>query len=109
MITEALATARNQHGVRLWIHCGDGSCLSVIAGEHCYCTPRNSAGGWTHVEVGSWREIPGWVRYSDGEPLGLHDRIWVYSFVPLAVVEAEIATRGGAIGVQDRLDLDDGT
>jgi hypothetical protein len=33
------------------IRCGDGTELSIQAGEMVYSLPRNNTGPWTHVEV----------------------------------------------------------
>ena len=51
------------------IICNDGAELSVQAGEHLYCTPRNAYGPWDKVEIGFPSHTPpdNWEEYYDGE------------------------------------------
>lgn len=110
MRTEAPATvadllanaARNVLGVALWIDCKDGSRLSVIAGRTCYCTPRDDAGPWTAVEVGSWVAAEALTAWVDGAPSPGENPLWVYGYVPVEAVDEEIQRRSGLESVTDR-------
>lgn len=87
----------NEHGFifRPRIYCKDGVSLSVQAGKTMYCTPRDSFGPWSEVEVGFIEDEDGnkvevpesWDRYSDGE------NIWAY--IPIEMVMYFIMSHGG--------------
>jgi len=76
------------------IECQDGTTLSVQVGDYLYCTPRNSEGPWTHVEVGFPDVIPpdSWKEYADCSE---DERPSIYAYVPVALVEEYIAAHGG--------------
>jgi hypothetical protein len=82
--------------VRPRIACVDGFDVSVQAGSLLYATPRTDEGPWSAVEVGfpsarpePWDE---WSQYAE-EPDNPTET--VYSYVPLTMVEALIASHGG--------------
>ena len=84
--------------VRRWVHCDDGTSLSVQASKTHYCEPReDDAAEYTHVEVGfitkpdnTAAPTPwGWKQYADGDN--------VYAYVPAAKVHKFIEKHGGAI------------
>jgi len=75
-----------------YVHCADGTTLSVQASSTHYCTPRTDSGPYSRVEVGYPTVDPPdtWAEYADGEyPSD------VYAYVPVEVVAAYIAAHGG--------------
>jgi hypothetical protein len=75
------------------IRCVDGLELSAQASHHHYCTPRDSVGPWTHVEVGfPTARVDLLMPYVEDEsdPTGT-----VYGFVPIGVVAEAIEQHGG--------------
>ena len=78
------------------LRCADGFTMSVIAGGGAYSTPRDSADGYTAVEVGFPSERPEpwaeWEEHCDGadNPTGT-----VYGCVPVDMVRALVALHGG--------------
>ena len=76
--------------------CVDGFSVSVQAGEFLYSSPRSDAGPWTAAELGfpdarpePWSE---WESYAEEADRPTHT---VYSYVPIAMIEALIALHGG--------------
>jgi hypothetical protein len=80
------------------IACEDGFSLSVQAGRYLYSTPREDRGPWTHVEVGFPSAQPepwaDWKTYAEDSAVPTNT---VYSYVPLELVEALIASHGGEV------------
>lgn len=79
------------------IVCADGATVSIQAGEHIYCTPRNNYGPYTHVEAGFPSVDPpaSWHEYADD----LEGR-WtntVYGYLPWERVEEFIHVHGGMV------------
>lgn len=76
------------------IVCADGTTLSVQAGEHMYCTPRDNKGPYSSVEVGYPSAAPPeiWQQYAE-EPDRPTDT--VYAYVPIELVSFFIARHGG--------------
>lgn len=89
------------------IRCADGFQVSVIAGVHCYCTPRpdwpfeggtteDYPGPYTEVEVGfpTVRPEPweSWTGYADDPDQPTNT---IYSFVPVGLVRDLVAAHGG--------------
>ena len=75
------------------VECRDGFNMSVQASTTHYCTPRDSAGPWTEVEVGfpSERAEPLMPYVEDpNDPTGT-----VYGYVPIEVVAEVIDAHGG--------------
>lgn len=92
-ITRHLSSAKIRFGRRHpveWITCGDGTVLSVQAGEFLYCQPRNNQGPWSHVEI--MPVTSGFQpRYIADEPVEEGD---VYGYVPIEKLAQEIISRG---------------
>lgn len=73
--------------------CRDGFTMSVQVGDGLYCTPRNSVGPWSAVEIGypsqvepllwPYAELPG--RWTDT----------VYPYTPIEVAAAVCELHGG--------------
>lgn len=77
------------------IKCKDGFRLSVQASSGHYCSPRNSVGPWSMVEVGyPSRKVPSFLPYMDGGPRTAQTKT-VYGFVPIDLVVQAIADHGG--------------
>jgi hypothetical protein len=75
------------------IECADGVSLSVQAGHHAYCSPRENYVFWHEVEVGFPSvEIKELMRYAE-EPERPTET--VYGYVPVALVEHIIESHGG--------------
>ena len=76
------------------IQCNDGFTMSVQARKFCYCSPRDSVGPWTAVEVGFPSEREDMLmEYLDGD-INTPDKS-VYGWVPVETVEDIVAKRGG--------------
>ena len=75
------------------IECADGFSMSVQADEFMYCTPRDSVGPWSKVEIGFPSErveaFMEWAENSD------NPTETVYGWVPLEVVAEVIEDHGG--------------
>lgn len=67
------------------ITCRDGARFSIQVGDYLYCTPRDNAGPWTHVEVMPLDATPTKFECEEGD---------VAAYVPIEVVAAEIVSRG---------------
>jgi len=75
------------------IHCMDGTTLSVQVSLSHYCTPRTNEGPWTHVEVGfPSKKLPLIHMYAEDSDNATDT---VYGYVPIELVEQEIANCGG--------------
>ncbi len=75
------------------IVCADGFYVSVQASENRYCAPREDYGPWYQVELGFPSEaVPSWMEYAEDTEKPTDT---VYGWVPLGVVAAELARRGG--------------
>ena len=75
--------------------CADGFSMSVQASEYTYCTPRDSIGPYTAVEIGmpTTREDDFMPYCEDPEdPTGT-----VYGYVPASIVSRVISRHGGII------------
>lgn len=76
------------------VQCADGFTMSVQASKHHYCTPRDSAGPWTKVEVGfPTTKVESFMPYIDGADSDPTDT--VYGYVPIRLVVQAIADHGG--------------
>ena len=75
------------------IECADGFTMSVQADEFTYCSPRDSVGPWTAVEIGFPSErvekLMEWAE-DDDKPTET-----VYGWVPLEVVAEVVEDHGG--------------
>lgn len=79
------------------IICGDGTTMSVQAGSGMYCTPRDSEGPWSAVEIGyPSRKLDGLMEWAEG-PEQPTDT--VYGYVPLPVLARVIDECGGFAGL----------
>lgn len=68
------------------IECRDGARFSVQASQYHYCSPRNDAGPWTHVEVMPLDgAIPTKFECATDDVAG---------YVPIEAVADEILSRG---------------
>lgn len=84
--------------IRMYEHivCADGASVSIQAGRHAYCTPRDDRGPYTHIEAGfptveppaSWREY--------AEDLDNLTQT-VYGYMPFDCVDEFIAVHGGMV------------
>ncbi len=88
-VHEHLATAPMREGmpVRGGLVLPGGGLLSIQASHFHYCSPRDDAGPYTSVEVMAidCDDIPEeWSEYDDGG---------VYGWIPVALVNAYIASR----------------
>lgn len=102
IINEYMKNNRSQkHG---WLvrhlECNDGFTMSVQASEYNYCKPRRSDEDWYYaVEVGYPSDKPtSFIEYAE-DPSQPTDT--VYGYVPIELVEQEIALHGGLKGPQE--------
>ncbi len=89
-----------KHGIQRadQITCNDGLKLSVQAGEHSYCHPRENAKSatydhYTHFEVGFPSErVEAFMSYAEDKhnPTGT-----VYGYVPRELIEQVLVNYGG--------------
>lgn len=86
-------------GFREPFRLADGTELSVQTGRAAYCSPRDDAGPWTHVEVGAWADIEAFAKWLDPDvDPSLDDsprHLRIYPYLPVEVLDAEIERRGG--------------
>lgn len=75
----------------------DGTVFSVQAGRGLYSNPRANVGPYTEVEVATFGKVDAFDGLCDA---GSGDFL-VYAYVPVDLVELEIARRGGILGVRD--------
>lgn len=77
------------------ITCADGLSFSAQASKFHYCTPRNSIGPWTAVEIGFPSQRVGeFMEYADDPDDATGT---VYGYVPVEAVEAVIDRHGGIV------------
>lgn len=77
------------------IRCADGLSFSVQASFTHYCTPRDSVGPWTHVEIGfPNRSVPELLEYAEVPDYPTRS---VYNYVPVALVEKIVEQHGGIV------------
>ena len=78
------------------IVCADGAWVSVQAGQHAYCTPRDDRGPYTHIEAGFPSVDPpaSWRAYA--EDLDNLTQT-VYGYMPYDCVDEFIAVHGGMV------------
>lgn len=87
------------------IECADGLTMSLQTGAHMYCTPRDSIGPWTAVEIGYpsreldqlWDHPPGIIEafllaagVAEDTPTSK-----VYAYVPVTILLDIIIAAGG--------------
>lgn len=77
------------------VKCSDGFEMSVQASKSHYCTPRDSAGPWSKVEVGfPTQRVEQFMPFIDGGP-GEDPTDTVYGYVPLSTVAEVVLEHGG--------------
>ena len=77
------------------IVCADGFSMSVQASHAHYCTPRDSEGPWTAVEVGyPSAKVDAFMPHIDGDGAPTDT---VYGYVPLEIVAQTILEHGGFV------------
>lgn len=76
--------------------CADGAQVSIQASEMHYCTPRDNAGPYTHIEAGFPTVAPpeSWMPYA-GEPDKPLET--VYGYMPADLVQEFTAAHGGMV------------
>lgn len=84
------------------VECVDGFSMSVQAFDGAYCTPRDDAGPYTHVEVGFPSEkdaaLDRWIEDPDAEACAKTGHFeTVYLYVPAGVIASVIAKHGGMV------------
>lgn len=79
------------------IRCADGFTISIQAGEHMYCSPRDNGGWWYQFEAGfpSAKPSDEMMQYAENpdEPTET-----VYGYVPIEVLQRELDSHGGIVG-----------
>ncbi len=76
------------------VECADGFAMSVQASHTHYCSPRDSRGPWSSVEVGyPSAKVDGFMPYIDGDESAPTDT--VYGYVPIDIVAQAIVDHGG--------------
>lgn len=87
---------------RPYITLDDGHTISVQANTFTYCKPQGPQGPWTHVECGypSFHPSLKFRKYAE-DPDGLTRT--VYPYVPVEVLEREIALHGGALDLAGKI------
>lgn len=85
------------------IKCSDGFEMSVQASSGHYCSPRDSYGPWSAVEVGyPSAKVDSFMPYIDGSDSNPTDT--VYGYVPIELVVDAIAAHGGFAAEQAAVD-----
>lgn len=82
------------------IYCSDGFNISVQAGAHLYCEPREHGADWTSVELSfPSAPIPDLAEYRDGHAHGddVTDEESVFCYVPIEKVVELINAHGGEV------------
>lgn len=75
------------------VECEDGFAVSIQASHTHYCTPRDSTGPWSEVELGfPSRRTPSLREYRDGPP---PDQGNVFGYVPIEAVAKLLIRHGG--------------
>lgn len=83
-----------EYMVRPRIICEDGASISIQAGRHCYSSPRQDHGPYTHVEVGfPSHPFPEAEEYKEDK--SVDDSETVFAYVPIHLVEEWIVKHGG--------------
>ena len=82
-----------------WIHCADGTILSVQASHTHYCLPRTDDGPYFCIEIGYPTVAPSetWAEYFDGEWGKDDPTSTVYGYVPVELVRQYIEAHGGEV------------
>jgi hypothetical protein len=75
------------------IECKSGFGVSIQASSTSYCTPRNVAGPYTHVELGYPSHAESLIKHLAEDPADLTGT--VYGWVPVGLVKAVIIKHGG--------------
>lgn len=92
-ISARFGTSRHLKHVPV-VKCADGLEMSVQASAFHYCTPRDSAGPWSKVEVGFPSKcVEQFMPFIDGSDEDPTDT--VYGYVPLSTVAEVVAEHGG--------------
>lgn len=74
------------------ITCQSGLSMSVQASHFHYCSPRDDAGPYSHVEIGfPNRTIQAFLPYAENSAVPTDT---VYAYVPVEIVEAILAENG---------------
>ena len=77
------------------VKCVDGFEVSIQASHFHYCQPRDSAGPWTHVELGfPTARVTSLREYRDGPP---PDTGTVFGYVPIEKVARLLNRHGGLV------------
>lgn len=76
------------------LYLADGTSLSVQAGRHSYCSPRDNHGPYQTVEVGFPSHVPPetWKEYAEDWDSPTNT---VYGYIPLVLVMLFIGAHGG--------------
>lgn len=76
------------------LYLADGASLSVQAGRHSYCSPRDNHGPYQTVEVGFPSHVPPetWKEYAEDWDSPTNT---VYGYIPLVLVMLFIGAHGG--------------
>ena len=75
------------------VYCQSGFNMSIQASERSYCTPKDSAGPYTHVEIGFPNTIEEMIIGFAEDPDNPTET--VYGWVPAGLVQALIIKHGG--------------
>lgn len=83
--------------IRERVVCADGASVSIQAGRHTYCTPRDDYGPYTAIEAGFPTERPpdSWFSYMDGDDADPTQT--VYGYMPIVLVAEFINAHGGMV------------
>lgn len=77
------------------VKCADGFEMSVQASGTHYCSPRDSDGPWSAVEIGfPTARVEGFMPYIDGDET-TEPTDTVYDYVPIEIVAQAIIDHGG--------------
>lgn len=79
------------------IRCKDGFTISIQAGDHAYCSPRNNHGDWFKLEAGfpSCAPSHALLQYAEQSE---NPTDTVYPYVPIDVLQDELDLHGGIVG-----------
>ena len=84
--------------------CKDGFKMSVQAGSHAYCNPREDVGPYYEVEVGYPNQIESFLLpyiecpvWEDPDGFGGSPTKQVYPYVPVGVIRQVIEKHGGMV------------
>lgn len=76
------------------IKCANGFSISIQAGRHAYCAPRDNHGGWWQLEAGFPSEAPSSALLAYAEQPDEPTKT-VYGYVPIEILQAELDMHGG--------------